>query len=125
MARVTIVFGVLLTFVGVGFYMAAVPHAPTALIPLYFGIALFVLGVLAQTGDAKRRALFMHIAVTVGLLGFLFPFTRAIVPAVKLLQGATVARPLAVEEQMAMALLCLLFTGLCVQSFIAARRSRI
>ena len=69
--------------------------------------------------------LVMHIAVTVGLLGFLFPFIRAASGAVRMLQGAAVAHPLAIEEQMLMALLCLIFVGLCVRSFIAARRSRI
>ena len=124
-AKTAIVFGVLLMFLGAGFYFVTAPHAPTALIPVYFGLVLAVLGGLAHTEDAARRMLFMHIAVTVGLLGFLFPFVRAIVPAVRLVKGVSVTRPLAVEEQMLMALLCLLFTGLCVRSFIAARRSRI
>ena len=125
MARITIVFGVLLALLGVGFYFATVPHAPTSLIPLYFGIILVLLGALANTEDAKRRMLFMHIAVTVGLLGFLFPFIRAVPGAIKMLQGVAVAHPLAIEEQMLMALLCLIFVGLCVRSFIAARRARI
>ncbi len=125
MARTTIIVGVLLALLGIGFYFALVPHAPTSLIPLYFGVLLVVLGALAITEDTKRRMLVMHIAVTVGLLGFLFPFIRAVPGAIKMLQGAAVAHPLAIEEQMLMALLCLVFVGLCVRSFIAARRARI
>ena len=125
MAKITIVFGVLLILLGAGFYAATAPHAPTALIPLYFGIVLAMLGALARTDDARRRMVFMHIAVTVVLLGLLFPFIRAFPGALRILRGMAVARPLAVEEQMAMALLCLLFTGLCVRSFIEARRARI
>ena len=125
MARLTILFGVLLAVLGAGFFFASVPHAPTSLIPLYFGIALMLLGALAMTDDSKRRMLFMHIAVTIGLLGFLFPFFRAVPGAIKMLQGVAVAHPLAIEEQMLMALLCLIFVGLCVRSFIAARRARI
>ena len=125
MARITIVFGVLLALLGAGFFFATVPHAPTSLIPLYFGAVLIVLGALAMTDDAKRRMLFMHIAVTLGLVGFLFPLVRAAKGAVQMLQGVAVAHPLAIEEQMLMALLCLVFTGLCVRSFIAARRARI
>ena len=37
----------------------------------WFGLLLVVFGALANPPDAKRRMLFMHIAVTVGLLGFL------------------------------------------------------
>ena len=125
MARITIIIGVLLALLGIGFYVASVPHAPTSLIPLYFGIVLVLLGVLAMTDDAKRRMLVMHIAVTVGLLGFLIPLVRALPGAIKMLQGVAVAHPLAIEEQMLMALLCVIFVGLCVRSFIAARRARI
>ncbi len=125
MAKTAIVFGVLLMFLGAGVYLAAVPHAPTALIPLYFGVVLAALGALARTEDTKRRALWMHIAVTVGLLGFLFPLIRAFPGALKMVRGIQVARPLAIEEQMIMALVCLIFTGLSVRSFIEARRARI
>lgn len=125
MARITIVFGVLLIVLGAVFYSLTEPHAPTSLIPAYFGIVLALLGFGAQTDDAKRRMLFMHIAVTIGLLGFLFPFFRSVKGAVSMLQGNTVAHPLAVEESMIMALLCLIFTALCVRSFIAARRARL
>lgn len=125
MAKITILVGVLLIVLGAVFYFLTEPHAPTSLIPAFFGIVLAVLGFLAQTQDAKRRALLMHIAVTVGLLGFLFPFIRSVGGAVRMLQGGTVAHPFAVQESMSMALLCLVFTALCVRSFLAARRARV
>ncbi len=124
MAKLTIVVGVLLILLGVGVFVSVGAHAPTSLIPAYFGVVLVVLGALASTDDTKRRMLFMHIAVTVGLLGFLFPFARSVGGAVTLLKGGSVLRPLAVEESMAMALICLVFTALCVRNFIAARRAR-
>lgn len=124
MAKLTMVFGVLLFLLGAGVFVSVGAHAPTSLIPAYFGLVLVVLGALANTDDAKRRMLFMHIAVTVGLVGFLFPFVRSIGGTLTLLQGGTVLRPLAVEESMAMALICLVYTALCVRSFIAARRKR-
>ncbi|GAA3762627.1 hypothetical protein [Terriglobus aquaticus] len=125
MARLTMAVGVLLVLLGVGVYVG-MAHAPTALIPAYFGVALLVCGALANTEDAKRRMLWMHIAVTLGLVGFLLPFVRSIGGAVKLLTGHAdqVLRPLAVEESMAMALICLVFTALCVRSFIRARITR-
>lgn len=122
MAKLTIVFGVLLIVLGLVFF--GMTHAPTSLIPTYFGVVLAVCGALAMTDDVKRRMLFMHIAVTFGLIGFLFPFFRSIGGAVQMMRGVAVAHPIAVEEQMGMALLCLVFTALCVRSFIAARRGR-
>ena len=125
MARLTMVVGVLLILLGAGVYVG-VAHAPTALIPAYFGVALLLCGALANTEDAKRRALWMHIAVTLGLVGFLFPFVRSIGGAVKMVSGHAdqVSRPLAVQESMVMALICLIFTVLCVRSFVRARITR-
>lgn len=118
------VFGAFLVLLGAGIFSFVGTHAPTSLIPAVFGASLIVLGVLANTNDTKRRKLFMHIAVTVGLVGFLFPFIRSVGGAIKLLKGETVLHALAVEESMAMALICLLYTALCVRWFIAARRAR-
>jgi hypothetical protein len=65
----------------------------------------------------------MHIAVTVGLLGFLGTAT-SLVDAVRLFQGKLFPYPAAVEEKAAMAILVLIFVILCVRSFITARRAR-
>jgi hypothetical protein len=122
MAKLTIVFGILLIAVGAwGFFATGSAH-PTALIPAYFGLVLAWAGALALAQPAKRM-LWMHIAVTVGLLGFLGAGAMAIVETVKA-HGGPLAHPPAVEAQAAMAAICLVFVGLCVRSFIAARRSR-
>jgi hypothetical protein len=62
--------------------------------------------------------LWMHIAVTVGLIGLIGGVVRFF---------QSVRGPMAAETEAtgAMALLCLIFVALCVRSFIAARRSRI
>jgi len=123
MAKATMVFGVLLVVLGIiGFVATGWAH-PTALIPTWFGLALAVLGALARTENAKRRMLWMHIAVTVGLLGFAFPGVMAVKAWVNA-HGGTLARPAATEEQAAMAVVCLVFVGMCIRSFIAARRGR-
>ncbi len=71
MAKVTYVFGVLLILVGlVGYFGTGSAH-PTALIPTWFGLALVVGGFLAISPSEGRRKLFMHINVTVGLVGFI------------------------------------------------------
>ena len=124
MAKVTMVFGVMLLVLGAGFYFATGAAAPTSLIPAGFGIVLLVCGVLANSPDPGRRMLWMHVAVTVGLLGFLFPGFMTIKTLLKA-HGAPLARPMAVAEQGIMAIVCLIFVALCVRSFIAARRARL
>ncbi len=123
MAKTTIVFAILLILLGgAGFCVTGCAH-PTALIPAAFGLVLLLCGVVARTDDSRKRMLWMHVAVTVGLLGFL---GGAIMAAMALVRahGAPLDHPIAMEEQVAMALLCLVFVGLCVRSFIAARRGR-
>jgi hypothetical protein len=123
MAKLTILFGVALIAVGAwGFFATGAIH-PTALIPAYFGLVLGWAGGLAMAQPAKRM-IWMHIAVTVGLLGFLGAAAMAIVELAKA-HGGPLAHPIAVEDQAAMAGLCLIFVGLCVRSFIAVRRDRV
>ncbi|MBS1816071.1 MAG: hypothetical protein JSS87_14460 [Acidobacteria bacterium] len=125
MANLTIRFGVILVLLGVITYFAVASHAPTSLIPAYFGLVLIGLGALARTEDAKKRMLWMHIAVTVGLVGAIIPLVRATGKAIQMVQGVVVEHRMAVIEQMLMALICIIFVALCVRSFVAARRARI
>ena len=127
MAKLTIGFGVALIVLGaLGFVLTGSVHM-TALIPAWFGIALALCGALANTEDARRRMLWMHIAVTIGLVGFLFPGIRA---GMALARAHSTGVELsattrgAVHEELVMSLICLVFTALCVRSFIAARRGR-
>jgi hypothetical protein len=123
MAKLTVVFGVLLLLLGAGCFIGTGSAYPTALIPLWFGLVLCVAGVLANTEDSKKRMIWMHIAVTVGLVGFIGAASRAILVYVRA-HGEPLAHPIAIEEQIAMAGLCAIYVGLCVRSFIAARRGR-
>jgi hypothetical protein len=121
MAKVTLVFAVLLAVLGVGFYLGTGSKAPTALIPTWFGLALGVFGILANSPDASRRKLFMHINVTIGLLGFLGAAGRAFYA----LTSSHSPDQLAITAQLLMAGLLLIYVILCVRSFIAARRARL
>jgi hypothetical protein len=123
MGRLTIGVGIVLGALGVWGYWATGSEHPTALIPLYFGMVLALAGVLANTEDTKRRALWMHIAVTVGLLGFLGT-VKSVVDAARMAGGAAMEHPVAVEEKAGMSLVCLVFVALCVRSFVAARKAR-
>jgi hypothetical protein len=75
-------------------------------------------------GARRRRKLFMHINVTVGLIGLIGAVAVA-------LQGYGHARSLgedpdyiALAAKLTMAGLLLIYVNLCVRSFIQARRSR-
>ena len=124
MAKMTAAFGVALIVLGVASFVFTGNKFPTSLIPAIFGIILLALGRMAETRDAQRRMLFMHIAVTIGLLGFLAT-ASSLVYFVELMQGKTFPYPVAIEEKAAMATLSLIFVILCVRSFLAARRGRV
>lgn len=124
MAKVTIVFGILLIILGLaGFFGTGAIHY-TALIPTWWGAALCVGGFLAISPSEKRRKIFMHINVTVGLLGLIGAIAAA-------LQGYGHARSLGIDPdyvalaaKLTMAVLLLIYVNLCVRSFIQARSSR-
>ena len=65
----------------------------------------------------------MHAAVTIGLLGGLIALSRGISQLMKPATGIE-GNALAAGMVWAMAVLCLAFVGLCIQSFIAARKAR-
>lgn len=123
MARLTIVFGVLLILLGlIGFVSTGSAH-PTALIPAGVGAVFAIFGALATTSDSKKRMLWMHVSVTVALLAFLGTLPAAF-QAVRLSHGAQYPHPAAILEKAAMSLLCMIYVLFCVRSFINARIQR-
>ena len=121
MPTTTIVTGVLLIALGlIGFVGTGSEH-PTALIPAGFGLALAICGFLAKAPE--RLKLYMHIAVTLGLLGFLGT-VMGIVKVVRMAAGVAIERPEAAESQAVMAFICGIFVALCINSFIKARKAR-
>ncbi len=124
MAKLTIVFGVLLMVLGAVAFVV-LGHHPHTLIPAGFGLLLMVFGALAMTDDAKKRMVFMHIAVTVGLLGFLGTIP-GLIGVIKMAVGqSSGVAPDAAKVQAIMGTICLIYVLLCVRSFIAARRARL
>ena len=125
MAKVTLVFAVLLVALGLAGYLSTGSLHPTALIPTWFGLALGLFGFLAISPSESRRKLFMHINVTIGLLGFLGAGGRALTGYLHASSAGTSPDAIALASQLTMAGLMLLYVLLCVRSFIAARRSRL
>lgn len=88
----------------------------TALIPAFFGIVIAILGAVAKSNENLRKHL-MHAAVMIALIGFLVPAIRI------LMKLGSISFSAAFLSQLVMALLCLVFLVLGIQSFINARRS--
>jgi hypothetical protein len=118
MPSTSIACGTLLILIGILGYISGVLHGTpslTALIPAFFGLILFLLGIFARKSENLRKHL-MHAAVVVALLGFLMTAGRLVSKLGELSYSA------AVVSQVSMALVCLLFVILAVKSFIDARR---
>jgi len=122
MAKVTLVFAVLLIALGLSGYYGTGSAHPTALIPAWIGVALGFGGLLAISPSEKRRKLFMHINVGIGLLGFLggaVEVVRSYVHGTFLEQSDLVA----MASKLAMTTLLLIYVYLCGRSFSVARSS--
>ncbi len=122
MPRLAVVFGLLLIALGVGGYVFTGAASATALIPAFFGLPMAGLGALALWHEPLRMHA-MHGAALLGILG-VAGNAGAFAPAFRLLVGGQVERPAAVVLRVVMAVLCAVFTVLCVKSFVDARRAR-
>jgi hypothetical protein len=124
MAKVTLVFAVLLAILGVASYFGTGSQYPTSLIPLWFGLALGLFGFLAISPNESRRKLFMHINVTIGLIGLIGASWRALSSYSAARSQGIEPNHIALAAQGAMAGLLLIYVLACVRSFIEARRAR-
>ncbi|HEU5352223.1 MAG TPA: hypothetical protein VFU55_11555 [Terracidiphilus sp.] len=122
MAKMTLVFAVLLIALGLAGYLGTGSQHPTALIPAWFGVGLGVFGLLAMSPSPGRRKLFMHVNVTIGLLGFLGGGFAAIQGTMHSHAIGAAPDMTALASKLTMAGLMLVYVILCVRSFITARR---
>jgi hypothetical protein len=121
MARLTLVFAVLLAGLGLGAYLGTGSLNSAALIPVGFGVVLGVFAALAIGPNEGRRKLFMHINVLIALLGF----AGTIVQIFHSLASAKELDLNALAAQLALAWLLLIYVILAVRSFLAARESEV
>ena len=113
MYKTTILFGALLIITGLVGYLGTGSEHKSALAPSAFGIILLICGLLAA--NESRRMMAMHIAVLFGLFGAI-----GVVP-VLFKEGQSGA---AFISKVVTLNLCVIFVGLCIRSFIAARKAR-
>ena len=125
---ITIVFGGILGLLGIYGYAESDRRSLTALIPCAFGVVLLICGGLSRSPLYRKHA--MHVAVLVGLIGFVMPAIMAVPKLPSVISDGNVLRAdgsdasRAIIMQTIMAAICLVFVILCVNSFIQARRAR-
>jgi drug/metabolite transporter (DMT)-like permease len=131
MSRIAVVVGLVLGAYGLLSYATAESRSPTALIPTGFGAAFILLGLLATKENLRKHA--MHLAALVALIGFLggaamgFPKIPALISgSMKEIQPPEKARSAenAARSQIVLAIVCLFFFGMSVNSFVQARLAR-
>jgi hypothetical protein len=135
LAKLTLVLALLLVAIGLVGYIGTGSLHPTALIPAWIGLALGICGFLAISPNERRRKLFMHINVTIALLGFLGSAAEIVrnvlairhgMHQVPTASGVVSFSPeflIALESKVLLAALLFIYVILCVRSFIVARSS--
>ncbi len=118
MSKLTIIIGVALIVLGVGFYIGTGMASVTALIPAFVGLPVAILGAVALVGGENARKHAVHVAVMLTLLGALAGLGRGI-PA--MIKGGNTS---AVIATLLMAAICIVHVVFSVKSFIAARKAR-
>jgi phosphate/sulfate permease len=119
MARVGIVFGLLLcgvTFLGL---VGTLVKSPTQFYPMMLGIPVLFCGVVALNPHRRKHA--MHVATGVALLGAVVGGGCAVYGVFELAGGEEVNQ-YALGLVAAMSAICAVFVAICVASFIRARR---
>jgi hypothetical protein len=119
---VAIVCGIILVPIGWVVYDQTGREHVTALIPVFLGGLLILLGALAFLSGMRKHA--MHTAAMVGVIGAIGAGVRALPGLFKWLSSGTVQSLPALVGTSLTTLICLVFVLLCVNSFVQARRRR-
>ena len=119
MWKISVLFGILLSLLGLGGYILSGAASGTALIPLAFGLPLIIAGIIAKKESLRKHA--MHAAATVALLGAIGGLVR---PIMQLVKGEAIPMNAATFSQVSLAVLCIVFVVLCARSFVQARKAQ-
>jgi hypothetical protein len=122
MAVISMGVGVVLIGLGLGGYFYTEREHWTALIPVFLGAVLVILGALALNDRLRKHS--MHTAMLLALIGLIGSGWRAAKGIGKLVGGETVDFPAAPWINLAIALCCAAFVALGIKSFVDARRRR-
>ena len=119
MESISIIYGILLIIWGVAVSFISDSNSLTSFIPSIFGLPILLFSILSVKLPNKKK-LFMHIVVTFGLIVFIggLDFSRG------LIKGTSFNNMWADASKLMMLITGLIFTYLCVKSFIFARKNR-
>ena len=119
MENVSIIYGIFLIIWGVGVSFISGSNSLTSYIPSMFGLPILFFAFLAIKFP-NRKKLFMHIVVTFGLIVFIggLDFSRGII------KGTSFNNIWADTSKLMMLITGLVFTFLCVKSFIYVRKNK-
>jgi phosphate/sulfate permease len=118
MARVGIVFGLLLCGVTVVGLVGTLVKSPTQFYPMMLGIPVLFCGVVALNPHRRKHA--MHVASVVALVGAVVG-SGCVVYGLFELAGGQEVNQYALSLVAAMSAICAVFVIICVASFIRAR----
>ena len=119
MESVSIIYGIFLIIWGVAVSFISSSNSLTSFIPSIFGLPILLFSFLAIKFPNKKR-LFMHIVVSFGLIIFIggLDFSSG------LLKGTSFNNMWADTSKLMMLITGLIFTSLCVKSFIFVRKNK-
>jgi len=119
MESVSIIYAIFLIIWGVAVSFISGSNSLTSFIPSIFGLPILLFAFLTVKFPSKKK-LFMHIVVSFGLIVFIggLDFSRG------LLKGTSFNNMWADTSKLMMLITGLIFTFLCVKSFIFARKNK-
>jgi len=117
MPEISIAVGLIFSAWGIGAYIISDMASITAMIPMFVGGPIFIMGLLSKVRPDKRK-MFMHISAMFGLLCALGGLRLFQI----LMDGN--ASNLLIGSHTILLVLGSIYTYFCVQSFIWARKKR-
>ena len=119
MENIAMIYGIFLIVWGIGVTILSDSQSITSLIPAIFGLPIIISSFFAKTFPNKKKLL-MHIVVLIGLIIFLggLDLIRG------LMQGSIFTNIWASSSKFMMMISGLVFTILCIKSFIFNRKNK-
>ena len=120
MENIAMIYGIFLIVWGIGVTILSDSQSITSLIPAIFGLPIIILSFFAKKFP-DRKKLLMHIVVLIGLIIFLggLDLIRG------LIQGNIFVNFCASSSKFMMIISGLVFTILCIKSFIFNRKNKL
>ena len=120
MENIAMIYGIFLIVWGIGVTLLSDNQSITSLIPAIFGLPIIILSFFAKHFP-DRKKLLMHIVVLIGLIIFLggLDLIRG------LIQGNIFVNLWASSSKFMMIISGLVFTILCIKSFIFNRKNKL